>query len=86
MVEVSPNRSLRSGPTIVTEAQVYDVLYLDSRNRRSLVAAGLARDAACELARAEARRRGAGRMFLAGSEPMPRGEMILVVESAQRAA
>jgi hypothetical protein len=64
---------------------VYDVLYLDRSNRQRLLAGGLAREAACEVARSEARRRGVGRMFLAGSE-QARGEMVLIVESAARAA
>jgi hypothetical protein len=65
---------------------MYDVVYTDQGNRQQLVATGLARDDACELARTEARRRRVGRMFLAGSEQSPRGEMILIVESASRAA
>ena len=43
--------------------------------------AGLDRDAACEVARTEARKRNAGRMFLAGSEPGPIGDVVLIVES-----
>ena len=67
---------------------MYDVLYLAYRNgapRRSLVARGLDRDSACRLARAEARRRNAGRMFLAGSDPTPVGDVVLIVESGQAA-
>jgi hypothetical protein len=60
---------------------MYDVLYLDSSSREKTVAAGLARDAACEVAIAEARKRNIGRMFLAGSEERPRGEHVLIVES-----
>ncbi|MGZ5307878.1 MAG: hypothetical protein ACXWDQ_03435 [Solirubrobacterales bacterium] len=60
---------------------MYDVVYTDQGNRQQLVAAGLARDVACDLARTEARRRGVGRMFLAGSEQSPPGEVILIVES-----
>lgn len=62
---------------------MYDVVYLDQGNREQLVATGLAREAACELARDEARKRGVGRMFEAGSERSARGEMILIVESRQ---
>jgi hypothetical protein len=51
-----------------------------------LLGSGLDHDAACDLARAEARRRGVGRMFLAGSERDPVGEMVVIVESPRRAA
>jgi hypothetical protein len=64
---------------------MYDVVYQDYSKRERVVATGLARDAACELARLEARRRGVGRMFLAGSEPRPRAEVILIVESRRAA-
>ena len=67
---------------------MYDVLYLAYRNgapRRSVVASGLDRDDACRLARAEARKRNAGRMFLAGSDPSPIGDVVLIVESGQAA-
>jgi hypothetical protein len=60
---------------------MYDVVYLDRAQRQTVVAAGLARDAACDLALTEARRRGVGRMFLAGSERSLRGEHVLIVES-----
>ena len=50
------------------------------------MASGLDRDAACELARAEARKRNAGRMFLAGSEPRATGDVVLIVESGHAAA
>jgi hypothetical protein len=63
---------------------MYDVVHHD-RKRERIVASGLARDAACELARIEARRRGVGRMFLAGSEQAPRAEVILIVESRRAA-
>jgi hypothetical protein len=65
---------------------VYDVLYLDRSHRQKVLGSGLDHDAACDLARAEARRRGVGRMFLAGSERDPAGEMIVIVESPRRAA
>jgi hypothetical protein len=47
---------------------------------------GLAHDDACALARAESQRRGVGRMFLAGSELQTTGDVVVIVESAQRAA
>jgi hypothetical protein len=62
---------------------VYDVLYLDRSHGERIVARGLARQAACEVARAEARQRGVGRMFLAGSELGPTGELVVIVESKQ---
>jgi hypothetical protein len=65
---------------------VYDVLFLDSTHGEKVLARGLDHDSACELARAESHRRGVGRMFLAGSELGPTGEMIVIVESAHRAA
>jgi hypothetical protein len=65
---------------------VYDVLYLDRARHQSVLGASLARGPAVDLARAEARRRRVGRMFLAGSELAPRGELILIVESPSRAA
>jgi hypothetical protein len=65
---------------------MYDVLYHDSSNRERLLASGLGREAACAVARAEARRRNVGRMFLAGSVPGPRSAMILIVESRREAA
>jgi hypothetical protein len=65
---------------------VYDVLFLDRAHREKVLARGLAHDDACRLARAESQRRGVGRMFLAGSELGPTGEVIVIVESAQRVA
>jgi hypothetical protein len=65
---------------------VYDVLYLDRSHGTKLVARGLAREAACETARAEARRRHVGRMFLAGSEPTVGSHVVVIVESQQNAA
>jgi len=68
---------------------MYDVLYMayrDGAEHRSVVGSGLDRDAACELARSEARKRNAGRMFLAGSEPGPVGDVVLIVESETAAA
>jgi hypothetical protein len=51
-----------------------------------VLASGLDHDAACELARVESHRRGVGRMFLAGSQLGPTGEIIVIVESRRRAA
>jgi hypothetical protein len=65
---------------------VYDVLFLDRAHGEKVLARGLAHDDACRLARAESQRRGVGRMFLAGSELGPTGEVIVIVESAQRVA
>jgi hypothetical protein len=58
---------------------VYDVLYLDQRGSSNLVAAGLTREVAARTARDEARRRGVGRMFLAGSELPASGCAVLIV-------
>ncbi len=66
---------------------MYDVLYMayrDGTESRSVLASGLDRDAACQVARDEARKRNAGRMFLAGSEPSPMGDVVLIVESEQQ--
>jgi hypothetical protein len=60
---------------------VYDVLYVDRTHRKKVVASGLAKEEACDLARAEARRRRAGRMFLAGSEAIPLSDCLLIVRS-----
>ena len=68
------------------EGSVYDVLYVDQESHSRMIASGLGRDSAVTLARAEARRRRVGRMFLAGSEPSPRGELVLIVESHRTAA
>jgi hypothetical protein len=65
---------------------MYDVLFLDRSHGQKVLASGLDHDAACELARAESQRRGVGRMFLAGSELNPVGEMIVIVDSRQRVA
>jgi hypothetical protein len=65
---------------------VYDVLFLDRTHGEKVLARGLAHDDACQLARTESQRRGVGRMFLAGSELGPTGEMIVIVDSARRAA
>lgn len=65
---------------------MYDVLFLDRTHGEKVLARGLAHDDACQLARTESQRRGVGRMFLAGSELGPTGEMIVIVDSARRAA
>jgi hypothetical protein len=65
---------------------VYDVLFLDCSHGEKLLASGLDHDDACRVARDESQRRGVGRMFLAGSEVSARGEMVVIVESAARAA
>jgi hypothetical protein len=65
---------------------VYDVLYMDHTHGEKLVAAGLARQRACEVARAEARRRGVGRMFLAGSELGRTADLVLIVDSRRPVA
>jgi hypothetical protein len=65
---------------------VYDVLFLDRAHGEKVLAKGLAHDDACVVAREESQRRGVGRMFLAGSEIQTTGEIVVIVESAQRAA
>ena len=65
---------------------MYDVLYLDQASHQRVIAAGLGRDSAVTIARSEARRRRVGRMFLAGSEPAPGGELVVIVESERKAA
>lgn len=65
---------------------MYDVLFLDRQHGEKLLASGLDHDDACQVARTESERRGVGRMFLAGSELGPVGDMIVIVDSHQRAA
>jgi hypothetical protein len=65
---------------------VYDVLFLDRAHGEKVLASGLDHDDACAFARSESERRGIGRMFLAGSELGPVGEVIVIVESRQLAA
>jgi hypothetical protein len=65
---------------------VYDVLFLDRAHGEKVLGRGLAHDDACALAREESQRRGVGRMFLAGSELAPTGEVIVIVESSVSAA
>ncbi len=65
---------------------MYDVLYRDPKHSDRVIAAGLDREAACKLARSEASRRQIGRMFAAGSDLTPVGDVVLIVESERRAA
>ena len=65
---------------------VYDVLFLDRRHAEKVLGSRLGHDDACALARTESERRGVGRMFLAGSELGPVGEVVVIVESQKRAA
>ena len=65
---------------------MYDVLFLNHAHGQQVLARGLARDDACRIARAESERRGVGRMFLAGSELGPMGDVIVIVETAPSAA
>jgi hypothetical protein len=60
---------------------MYDVIYLDTNSRARVLAKGLSRESAAEVARAEARRRHTGRMFLAGSESVPRSHAVVVIRS-----
>ena len=60
---------------------MYDVLYVDGTHREEVVASGLGKTAACDLARAEARRRQIGRMFLGGSETSSLSKCLLIVRS-----
>jgi hypothetical protein len=63
---------------------VYDVLYMDRSKGERIVASGLARQDACDVAKAEAQRRGVGRMFLAGSELGRSDELVVIVDSNSR--
>ena len=65
---------------------MYDVLFLDRSRGEKTLASGLSHDDACQFARTESERRGIGRMFLAGSELGPTSDVIVIVESRQRAA
>ena len=60
---------------------MYDVVYLDGQRRPQVVATRLNRESAAGVARAEARRRRAGRMFLAGSESAPPSHAVVIVRS-----
>jgi hypothetical protein len=65
---------------------MYDVLYKDPKRVEQVIASGLDREAACQLARSEASRRHIGRMFAAGSDLTPVGDVVLIVESERRTA
>ena len=65
---------------------MYDVLFLDRAHGEKVLASGLDHDDACQVARSESQRRGVGRMFLAGSELSPVGDMVVIVESRAHAA
>jgi len=65
---------------------MYDVIYINRARRWRVLAAAVQRESAVTRARWEARRRRVGRMFLAGSEPMERSDVILIVDSQRRAA
>jgi hypothetical protein len=60
---------------------MYDVLYFDPAQHYSVLASGLTRESAAEVARAEARSRHVGRMFLAGSAAVPRSHAVLIVRT-----
>jgi hypothetical protein len=68
---------------ISQEAALYDVLYRDPKHTERLIAGGLDREAACALARSEAEKLHVGRMFAAGSDLEPVGDVVLIVESAE---
>jgi hypothetical protein len=63
---------------------VYDVLYVNGK-RSGILAAGIDREAAISIARAEARKRRAGRMFAAGSSAATAGNLVLIVDSRDTA-
>ena len=60
---------------------MYDVVYVDSTTGWQVIARGLQKESAAQLARDEAKRRKACRMFLAGSPATPRANTVLVVEA-----
>lgn len=60
---------------------MYDVLYMEQPSHPRVVATGLARERAAQLARHEAQRRGCSRMFLAGSASVPRRHAVIVIRS-----
>ena len=62
---------------------MYDVVYVDSTTGWQVIASGLPREPAAQLARDEAKRRKACRMFLAGSPATPRANAVLVVEAGR---
>jgi hypothetical protein len=74
---------LSSGIVTMEALAVYDVLYMN-RSGEKIVARGLAREDACNVAKAEAQRRGVGRMFLAGSEWGRPDDLVVIVDSNHR--
>lgn len=60
---------------------MHDVLYFDRTHRGTVLAAGLELQAACELAREEARKRRTGRMFMTGSDPNSLSDIVVIVET-----
>jgi hypothetical protein len=65
---------------------MYDVLYLNDAKRCSILATGLTREVAMDVARVEARRHNVGRMFIAGSANLPRSNAVLVIRSGPASA
>lgn len=65
---------------------MYDVVYLDHGQRSTVLAQSVTTESAVTIAREEARRLHAGRMFGAGSEIAPLGKVVLIVESERQAA
>ncbi len=57
------------------------MLYIDEASRCSTLAAGLSRADALELARAEARERRSARLFLHGSDGVPRHNAVVIIRS-----
>jgi hypothetical protein len=72
--------------TEIGRTAVYDVLYLDRSHGEKVLARDLDHEHACAVARAESQRLGIGRMFLAGSELSPVGDVVVIVETPRRAA
>jgi hypothetical protein len=60
---------------------MYDVVFLDETRKWTVLASGLSGDAAATVARSEAKRRQAARMFRTGSEPPSKGRVVLIVEA-----
>ena len=60
---------------------MYDVLYVDEARRCTLLAGGLSRQEALERARAEARERHSPRLFPRGSDSVPRGQAVVIIQS-----
>lgn len=63
---------------------MYDVLYLDRARSCQVLAANLEREGAAKLARDQARRHKACRMFVSGSALVPRENAVLVVRAGER--